>query len=99
MVSRIMICMYVDDLLITDADEVDIRKVKLKLMQEFEMFDLGNLSYFLGMEFKDTGEGVFMHQKKYAQDILKRFKMSNCNATTTPLETRAKLWKETKISL
>lgn len=27
-------------------------------MQEFEMFDLGNLSYFLRMEFKDTCERV-----------------------------------------
>lgn len=77
--SRIIICLYVDDLLITGADEVEIRKVKTKLMQEFEMFDLGNLSYFLGREFKDTCEGVFLHQKKYAQYILKRFKMSNCN--------------------
>ena len=94
-VSRIIMCLYVDDLLITGADEVKIRKVKSKLMQEFEMSDLGNLSYFLGMEFKDTSEGVFLHQKKYAQDILKRFKMSNCNAAATPLETGAKLKKET----
>ena len=60
-------------------------------MQEFEMSGLGNLSYFLGMEFKDTSEWVFLHYKKYAQDILKMFKMNNYNAAITPLETRAKL--------
>ncbi|XP_058765878.1 secreted RxLR effector protein 161-like [Vicia villosa] len=59
------------------------------------MSDLGKLSYFLEMEFKDTGERVFLHQKKYAQDILKKFKMSNCNAPATPLEIGAKLKKET----
>lgn len=59
------------------------------------MSDLGNLSYFLGMEFKDTSEGVFLHQNKYAKDILKRFKMINSNATATPLETRAKLRTKT----
>lgn len=42
------------------------------MMQEFEMYDIGNLLYFLGIEFKDTNKGVFMHQKKYAQDILKK---------------------------
>ncbi|XP_050919046.1 uncharacterized mitochondrial protein AtMg00810-like [Lathyrus oleraceus] len=84
-----------DDLLITSADETEIRSVKLKLMQEFKMSDLWNLSNFLGVEFKDTSERVFLHQKKYAQDILKRFKMSNCNATATPLETGAKLKKDT----
>lgn len=53
-------------------------------MHEFEMSDLGNLSYFLGMEFKDTNEGVFLHQNKYPQDILKRSNISNCNAAATP---------------
>ena len=63
-------------------------------MQEFEMSDFGNLSYFLGMEFKDIEEGVFLHQTKYAQDILKRFNMRNCKAVVTPLETGSKLKKE-----
>lgn len=54
-------------------------------MQEFEISDLGNLSYFLRLEFKDICERVFLIQKKYAQDILKRFKMSNYNAVATPL--------------
>ena len=52
--------LVLDDLLITGANEVGISKVKTKLMQEFEMSDLGNLSYFLGMKFKDTGEGMFL---------------------------------------
>ncbi|XP_058726953.1 secreted RxLR effector protein 161-like [Vicia villosa] len=47
------------------------------------------------MKFKDTCEAVFLHQKKYAQDILKRFKMSNCNAVVMPLEIGEKLRKET----
>lgn len=38
---------------------------------------------------------VSIHQKKYAQDILKRFKMNKCNAAARPLEIRAKLRKET----
>lgn len=46
------------------------------------------------MNFKDTNEGVFQHQTKYAQDILKRFKMSNYNAVVTPLKTIAKLRKD-----
>ena len=75
-VIRIILCLYVDDLLITGVNEVRVRKVKSKLMQEFEMSDLGNLSYFLGMKFKDMSEGVFLHKRKYAQNILKIFKMN-----------------------
>lgn len=58
------------------------------------MSDIRNLSYLLGMEFKDTNMGVFMHQNKYAQYILKRFKMIKCNATITLLEIGAKLRKD-----
>lgn len=61
MVVRIIVCLQVDDLLITSANEVEIRRIKLKLIHEFEMSNLGNLSYSLGMEFKDTCEGVFLH--------------------------------------
>lgn len=59
---QVILCLYVDDLLITCANELDIRRFKSNLMQEFEMYNLGNLSCFLGMKFKDTSEGVFLHQ-------------------------------------
>ena len=66
--NQVIIYLYVDDLLITNADEAEIKGDKVELMHEFEMFDLGNFSYFLGMEFKDTCERMFLHQKKYAQE-------------------------------
>ncbi|XP_014625989.1 uncharacterized mitochondrial protein AtMg00810-like [Glycine max] len=60
-------------------------------MDEFEMSDLGELSYFLGIEFVSTSKGIFMHQKKYAEDILKRFNMMECNSIITPTKTGIKL--------
>lgn len=63
-----------------------------KVMQtEFEMTDLGKLSYFLGMEFTYTTEGLILHQKKYAKELLKRFNMSNCNSAKSPVEVNLKL--------
>lgn len=49
---------------------------------EFEIPDLGNLAYFLGKEIVNTRHGVLSHQKKYTEDILKMFKMSNFNPET-----------------
>lgn len=40
--NQVIIYLYVDDLLITGAYEAEIKRVKSKLMHEFEMFDLGN---------------------------------------------------------
>lgn len=59
--SRIILCVYVDDLLITGSDEGRIKGCKVELMREFEMSDLGNLSYFLGMEFKNTSQWVLLN--------------------------------------
>ncbi|OIV93950.1 hypothetical protein TanjilG_05653 [Lupinus angustifolius] len=54
---------------------------------EFEMNDLGNLSYFLGIEFTRSKEGILMHQRKYSNDVLKRFNMEHCNLASTPMKT------------
>lgn len=43
---------------------------------KFVMSDLGNLAYFLGMEFVNTKFIFFLHQKECTEYILKKFKMS-----------------------
>jgi hypothetical protein len=44
-----IICLYVDDLLVTGSSLENLSKFKELMMKEFEMSDLGKLSYFLGM--------------------------------------------------
>jgi len=46
----IIIVIYVDDLIITKDSDVDIFDLKKLLKQKFEMKDLGELRYFLGIE-------------------------------------------------
>ena len=66
------------------------------MKKEFEMTDLGLMKYFLGIEVSQTDDGIFICQTKYANDVLKRFKMLNCKPTSTPVATRLKLRKEDK---
>jgi len=89
--NQLLICLYVDDLILTKSDVKEIEVFKTQMMNEFEMSDLGNLTYFLGMEFTEVAEGLVMHQMKYASDILKRFNMMNCNSSSSPVETNMKL--------
>ncbi|CAJ2661986.1 unnamed protein product [Trifolium pratense] len=93
--DTILLCLYVDDLLITGSNEAQISKFKVDMMKEFEMVDLGHISYFLGIEFQKTSEGLILHQRKYASEILKRFEMDKCNPALTPSEPRLQLTKET----
>ena len=64
----LIICLYVDDLLVIDGNKEDMRVFKGRIMEEFEMSDLGELSYFLGIEFVSTSKG-FSHIKRSIQKI------------------------------
>ena len=89
--SVILICLYVDDLLVIGSDLKGIEFFKAQMMQEFNMTDLGTLAYFLGLEFVTTSKGILLHQQKYATDVLKRFHMADCNPANTPIEVNTKL--------
>ena len=58
------------------------------------MTNLGMLAYFPEMEFKYTTQGILIRQKKYTLDVLKRYKMLNCNVVITPANIGSKLKKE-----
>lgn len=49
-VKMLLICLYVDDLLVTRSNHAEIEEFKERMKSEFDMTDLGVLSYFLGME-------------------------------------------------
>nr|XP_027191088.1 uncharacterized protein LOC113786990 [Cicer arietinum] len=89
-----MICLYVDDLLVTSCDETEINQFKVRMKEDFEMTDLRILFYFLGIEFVTIRNGILMHPKKYATDVLKRFNMQDCNDIITPSKVGMILSKE-----
>ena len=89
----LIVCLYVDDLIFTGNDSSMVAAFKKAMSSNFEMTDMGLMSYYLGLEVMQTGAGIFVSQKKYAADILKRFKMESCNSISTPVETRLQLTK------
>ena len=64
------------------------------MFKEFEMTDCGLMSFFLGIEVKQQQDGISISQKKYAKELLEKFRMSNCNLVSTPVATGLRLTKE-----
>ncbi|KAD7117335.1 hypothetical protein E3N88_04603 [Mikania micrantha] len=55
------------------------------MKSKFEMSSMGELTFFLGLQVKQTPTGIFISQSKYVKDILERFKLSDCKALGTPM--------------
>ena len=70
--------LYVDDLVIAGANLGEIRHVKSQLAASFDMKDLGDLHYFLGIEVICTPEGILIGQRHYALSMLFKFGMTAC---------------------
>ena len=93
----LILCLYVDDMIYTGNMLLD--EFKTTMTNEFEMTDLGLMKYFLGIEVKQSDDGIFISQQKYATDVLKTFKMENSKPIDTPIEFGTKLSKEDKGSV
>ena len=89
--DMLIVCLYVDDLIFTGNNSEMISKFKRKMAAEFEMTDIGLMSYYLGIEVKQSDDGIFISQNNYAKKILKEFNMQNCQPVSTPVERGTKL--------
>ena len=87
----VSILLYVDDLVITGVDLGEIDRVKLQLAASFDMKDLGDLHYFLGIEVICTPEGILINQRHYVLSMLFKFGMTDCKSVSTPLDRTVKL--------
>nr|GEU33583.1 putative ribonuclease H-like domain-containing protein [Tanacetum cinerariifolium] len=90
---------YVDNMVITENDEEEIKRLKEGLFTEFEMKDLENIKYFFGIEVLRSPKGIFICQKKYILDLLAEIGMINCKPADTPMMVNQKLFMEKKAKL
>ena len=62
--------MYVDDIIVTGSCSAKIQQVIQDMQQTFALKDLGELSYFLGIEVSKIQNGIHLSQAKYIADVL-----------------------------
>jgi hypothetical protein len=91
--SRLLVGVYVDDLIITGNDTTEIDYFKEEMKSKFKMSDLGLLCFYLGIEVQQGKDGVKLSQTAYARKILERAGMGSCNPCHVPMEPRLKLSK------
>jgi hypothetical protein len=82
---------YVDDIIFGATLDSLAHEFSKEMMQEFEMSMMGELNYFLGLQVKQTAEGIFISQSKYAKDLVKRFGLDGKSRSRTPMSTSVKI--------
>uniref|UniRef100_A0AAV1T131 Reverse transcriptase Ty1/copia-type domain-containing protein n=1 Tax=Peronospora matthiolae TaxID=2874970 RepID=A0AAV1T131_9STRA len=93
--DMILVVLYVDDLILASSNNELLKSTKMALSKRFEMTDLGELDYFLGMEIKNdrkTGM-VTVQQTKFLKSVLTKFGMDNSKPVKTPQDPGLKLTK------
>ena len=67
-------------------------RTKNNLKTRFEMTDSGKCAFVLGIELLDgTNGSVTLCQRRYVNDILKRFNMDECKAVASPVDVSSQL--------
>ncbi|XP_070026614.1 uncharacterized protein [Nicotiana sylvestris] len=87
----VIVLVYVDDLLIIGDSLVLIQQTKDDLQSSFKIKDLGELKYFLGIEFARNGDGILMHQRKYTLELIVELGLSGSKPVACPIEPNLKL--------
>ena len=91
--DTLIVCLYMDNLIFTRNNPKMFGDFKQAMIKEFEMMDIGLISYYLGIEIKQGEDRIFMNKEKFAREILNKFKMENCIKVNTPVECGVKISK------
>ncbi|KAL8154924.1 hypothetical protein AgCh_000328 [Apium graveolens] len=89
--NSLIVGIHVDDLLVTGTSLSDITKFKEDMSREFDMSDLGKLSYYLGLEVTQGDGFIELRQSNYAKKVLEKAGLVDCNAVKFPMEYKLQL--------
>jgi hypothetical protein len=95
----VILCLYVDDILIFVTSLDVIKEVKDFLSNNFEMKDLGEVDVILNIKLKRDGNGgVTLLQSHYVKKVLSRFGYSDCQPAPIPYDPSVLLRKNRRIT-
>lgn len=89
----LLVLVYVDGIIITGSNPSTVLSVISDMQSTFALKDLGELSYFLGIQVTKTADGIHLCQPKYIADLLVKHNMDKSSPCATPMATSHSLTK------
>jgi hypothetical protein len=87
----LLVQIYVDDIIFGGSSHTLVSRFQEMMDSEFQMSMMEELTFFLGIQVKQTKQGTFVHQAKYTKDLMKKFNMTELKAVSTPMSSTIKL--------
>ncbi|CAL8150043.1 unnamed protein product [Prunus armeniaca] len=84
--EHVILCLYVDDILIFGTNLEIVNDVKSYLSRNFDMKDMGEAHVILGMKIEKTTKGISLSQSSTIEKMLKKFNHFECKPTPTPYD-------------
>jgi hypothetical protein len=87
----LLVQIYVDDIIFGGSSHTLVSRFQEMLENEFQMSMMGELTFFLGIQVKQTKQGTFVHQARYTKDLMKKFNMEELKPVSTSMSTATSL--------
>jgi len=88
---KLIVQIYVDDIIFGATIDSKAQNFSKEMKQEFGKRMIGELTSFLGLQVKQSPEGIFISQSKYAKELVKRFGLDGKCHAITPVSTSVRI--------
>ncbi|KAJ9544456.1 LOW QUALITY PROTEIN: hypothetical protein OSB04_024163 [Centaurea solstitialis] len=85
---------YVDAIIFGSTKAKLCKTFKSLMQAQYKMSMMGELTYFLGLQVKQSEKGIFISQGKYVREMLQKFELTTCSEMKTPMAPPLKLEKD-----
>lgn len=89
----LLVQVYVDDIIFGSTRKEICLEFEKLMHNKFQMSSMGELTFFLGLQVKQSREGIFISQDKYVAEILRKFQFADSKIASTPIDPEKPLLK------
>nr|GEV30029.1 uncharacterized mitochondrial protein AtMg00810-like [Tanacetum cinerariifolium] len=82
----ILVQVYLDNIIFGSSNPHLCREIEALMHEKFQISAMGELNFFLGLQVLKKEDGIFLSQKKYVRDILKKFRYLDVRSSNTPID-------------
>jgi hypothetical protein len=87
----LLVQIYVDDIIFGGSSHTLVSKFQEMMESEFQMSMMGELTFFICIQVKQTKQGTFVHQAMYTKDLMKKFNMVELKPVSTLMSSAGSL--------